>query len=1155
MKQNIKNTLYRFVTMRAPELISDAQKAVGFVQFPTNETSAFLTPVSQATTPETKKQALDTAIAGYTPTYASKKELKEANTYLYDFATWLTSNRSKFSLEEITEKVDEFYLPNSTIPNMVEIWDDLHYNILTQGNSYLRDLLLSYLVADFFLTNRDKVERTTKNLQKVAQARVVIDTLLFTNNVATTSTDKNAPISEKNLKREMDAFMAQEYNKELKKIAEEVQKVSKKHKRENQKSKDAYQKTYDVAVKAAYDATTIVERVVTDPDTGETSVVKEYQNLTLPAYTFTEKDQLDKVDLASTISNEAVNYITEVESEHGVTTLDEVSAIIADEILANTATTFNNTDFGTTQVVTVGGATVPVSTTTSTPFTFRVCSRKSVGSSNYTVGITLSMPNATYSVASMLYTMHFANTSNNTNGSFAESKTGNTIFLKLYGSSIDLDEPVSEFSGTITFTNGDTFDFTVPNFVKGQCFSGKITPSIDNSGNPTAEVPVVYGVQRLGIADYRKVEQEVCCYVPGEVSHIENIMAREYKSKDTKRTRRQETTDTFSSESERENLTETTSTDRFEMNQEIASMTSQDQSMNASAGVHWGGKNFGGNASASFANNTSSENSENQAITHAKELTERALDRVVQKVREERVSKVVEEYEENTSHGFDNRKGDKHISGVYRWVDKVYRNKILNYGKRLMYEFMIPEPASFHELAIALSNGDDILVEPVDPRTFSGNLNLQNHEAVDSNTYKYWAAIYNAEVNAIPEKNISVSKAYSEDNMTLNSGRWANEGHESVEIPENYHATGYKGYFTAEGGHRDDNGPMYPRADIVIGGKSHTLATRGKLAVNGSFTGQKFMNSLEFSVTTWDVGAYAFNLNVDCELNPEAKEAWQIETFNTIIEAYEERLAEYQEKYAAQQEKQKETITINPGFYREIEKTVLRKNCITYLLGHENIGQNMINNRDSLTGITANYTNVALNNYAAQVKFFEQAFEWDIMSYNFYPFYWANKQKWGELYQIQNNDPLFRAFLQSGMARVIITVRPGFEEMVNWYLATGQIWNGGQVPTLDDEEFVSIVEELRNPESEVEETWETRVPTSLTVIQAGAIGLNVDGLPCDTDCDDWLQFDSDGNPVLDADGNPISNNPIVPNDELIGGDQTATSEGVGSDAVSPIIVQ
>ena len=31
------------------------------------------------------------------------------------------------------------------------------------------------------------------------------------------------------------------------------------------------------------------------------------------------------------------------------------------------------------------------------------------------------------------------------------------------------------------------------------------------------------------------------------------------------------------------------------------------------------------------------------------------------------------------------------------------------------------------------------------------------------------------------------------------------------------------------------------------------------------------------------------------------------------------------------------------------------------------------------------------------------------------------------------------------MARVVVTVKPGFEDAVNFYMSTGKIWNGGEV--------------------------------------------------------------------------------------------------------------
>jgi hypothetical protein len=229
---------------------------------------------------------------------------------------------------------------------------------------------------------------------------------------------------------------------------------------------------------------------------------------------------------------------------------------------------------------------------------------------------------------------------------------------------------------------------------------------------------------------------------------------------------------------------------------------------------------------------------------------------------------------------------------------------------------------------------------------------------------------------------------------------------------------------------------------------------------------------------------------------------------------------------------QVQKVKSNPLFYRQIENTVLRKNCIEYMISQNELGGTTLTEGVNLQTTHVLSDNVNLGTYADKVKFFEQAFEWNLMSYFFYPFYWAPRPKWEDLYNVEEvDDPLFRSFLQSGMARVIITVRPGFEELVNWYMATGQVWNGGQVPTMNDPLFISIVAELSQPEGVVEETWESRVPTSLTVIQAGTIGLNVQGLPCDEECRDNLMFDSDGQPVLDANGNQI--NIIGQNDDTV----------------------
>src|SRR4029453_12185799 len=96
---------------------------------------------------------------------------------------------------------------------------------------------------------------------------------------------------------------------------------------------------------------------------------------------------------------------------------------------------------------------------------------------------------------------------------------------------------------------------------------------------------------------------------------------------------------------------------------------------------------------------------------------EKAIDRLKEVVRERRKSRVIEEIEENNSHTFKNADGD-HLSGIYRWVDKFYRNKVFSYGRRLMYEFYVPEPARFYQYAAAGAAEYGLPPDPDPPTVF-----------------------------------------------------------------------------------------------------------------------------------------------------------------------------------------------------------------------------------------------------------------------------------------------------------------------------------------------------------------------------------------------------------------------------------------------------
>src|SRR5205085_11741050 len=81
--------------------------------------------------------------------------------------------------------------------------------------------------------------------------------------------------------------------------------------------------------------------------------------------------------------------------------------------------------------------------------------------------------------------------------------------------------------------------------------------------------------------------------------------------------------------------------------------------------------------------------------------------------------------------------------------------------------------------------------------------------------------------------------------------------------------------------------------------------------------------------------------------------------------------------------------------------------------------------------------------------------------------------------------PELADFLRAGAARLVLAVREGFQEAVLHFLETGQVWNGGPVPTLTSPLYVDIVDEIRAKtgapglEVAVGEPWKVRLPTQL----------------------------------------------------------------------------
>ena len=602
-------------------------------------------------------------------------------------------------------------------------------------------------------------------------------------------------------------------------------------------------------------------------------------------------------------------------------------------------------------------------------------------------------------------------------------------------------------------------------------------------------------IKPLGIADFRRVEQRLLCYEPGEVAHIENVLKGESKERETRHLQRREEFISTAFEEETLQERETEKSDRFEMEREVSKVVETDLSFELGVQVT---ANYGPvriQADTNFALNHSTSESDKTATNYAREITENALERVVKKTRELRTVKLIDEFEEKNKHALNNDSSE-HIVGLYRWVDKVYEARVVNYGKRLMFEFMIPEPAAFHLHVMARSPIENSLPleKPIDPRsdeTISALrlTPIRSHQDINATNFGLWAAAYDARVDPVPPEFVTIGKAYSRDSMDHNTQ--FSDSKNDLKLPEGYEGN----WFNTVYGLHSENHSGGPNWISLVVGRRSIFATSG-----GAFGGP--LDGEDDFVPITIVGRtrfYALAIEILCRRTPTTYENWQIKTFNAIIKGFQDKMAAYQNALA--EAKARVGIEIqgtNPARNREIEKMELKKAAIRLMAQKCAPLASEAMKEDGDCGYPEFNCCEAIRD-GSYVQFVEQAFEWKLITYLFYPYFWGRKCNWRKIYQIDDVDPLFLGFLQAGYARVVVPVREGYQAAVMRFLADGVPWNGGSAPGIDSPMYLAIENELKEPVGEIDpnvEPWEIRLPTTLTVLQCESGCVAGSGLPC-----------------------------------------------------------
>ena len=687
-----------------------------------------------------------------------------------------------------------------------------------------------------------------------------------------------------------------------------------------------------------------------------------------------------------------------------------------------------------------------------------------------------------------------------------EPQMGKTAFNQLHANSkavlkqsIDIDETnfqlltaINQLNDKLTQIYSLMSSIDDPQFLRAMPEEAKVIPGTTSLLHfvnihtrylpfyPPAQQTSARGlIKPLGIGDLKVVKQKLKKYIAGEVAHIENVLKGETKERKHRMLDRTEDIYTISNETDEETTKDTQTTERFELKKE-SDKTIQEQ-MSVQAGVtvsgSYGAVTFG--AHGDFAYSNSSQESSKNSSNFAREVIDKSVSKIQKRTKEERTTKKLHEIEEINKHGLNNVGGAEHITGIYRWVDKYYEAQIFNYGKRMMFEFIIPEPAAFFEYTQLNKPKKNI----TPPKQLNSNL---THKDINEWNYQSFIRDYNVQGITTPPPYNKIC-SLSIDQSAIENGKTSSKSNKELIVPE-----GYIGKYIGIG--MSCIWENYPQFKLAIGDKVidwlNNTHSRRAACWSNDFV-RNFDSIVPVAVNSYDINSYEVNISVICERTTEKYETWQIQTFEKIMTAYKALQAEYEQKVSAQETE--EGIAIhgqNSGINRDIEKTELKKHCVKMLMDTFIYGSfDAMKPANPPDANPPDFDIFDAINEGKTVQFFEQAFEWENITYLYYPYFWARKSEWMHKSTTYDSDPLFTKFLQAGSARVVIPVHPAYNNSVLHYLETGAIWNGGDAPRINDPLFISIHEELKNQTDDLAnatpegEPWEVVLPTTLVYLQ------------------------------------------------------------------------
>ncbi|MFD8698933.1 hypothetical protein [Kitasatospora purpeofusca] len=523
-----------------------------------------------------------------------------------------------------------------------------------------------------------------------------------------------------------------------------------------------------------------------------------------------------------------------------------------------------------------------------------------------------------------------------------------------------------------------------------------------------------------------------------------------------------------------ESYSETGVTDNTELSQSTASQQQHSNQFNITGTVSGGIPVINGSASSGFTAQDSSSTSASESRKHASGLTQKASSRAKQEHKVTISTLTVTGTEETTTRTVKNPSQTQAVRIDYFSLLRTWRVRLYRYGLRAAYDIVVPEPSAairkdYVELAaLRAALGpfvfnlphDDITddVRPADQAPgFPPN---RKH-------YRYLGDLYGVQVPDPPE---ATKELFPNDNVPAGGG-WhfypmrfrIEDGYAVSAVTAEFHlgmlSDNPRMHYGVEGSgfERDSGDPLH---DAVVLSDPPYNAFKGR-------TGEQ--NVLIF---LHDVGPAWVGLKVTTARTPELFSRWQSQVWNMLHDAAQTRyLAEQQDianRISALEDRLAgvDTLTLRREENDEIMKCVLR-----HLLGteYEFMSPGAVDALRAAGVDTAHGAGFApgvlhppdgawagLRRHEDLVRFVNQAVEWENVVTFLYSYFWDAPDSWDFVRRIRHPDPTRQAFLRAGGARIVLTIRKGWEDA--WVRFCEGGFKDADIPA--DHPYLTVAQEI-----------------------------------------------------------------------------------------------